>query len=538
MKNGENYKSFTRRRFLQSVAALSVLAMFPAVVTACKNEVVKWIFRLTGANHILGHRLWLKDFPKVSETISVPVIIIGGGVTGLSAARQLVKKGFQDFLILELENRIGGNSGFGENKWSKFPLAAHYLPLPNPEDTELISFLHESKICTHFEHNLPVFDEEQLCFEPQERLFIRNAWQEDLIPRYGNSKETNSEFERFFNLMHVMRDEKDSDGQYFFDIPIKNCSKESKYRFLDGMTMKEWLEKELFKSEELYEYINYSCKDDFGLGIDFISAWAGVFYFAARKNQVYKRDAVLTWPEGNARLVQHLAAYSKDKIKQRQLVFEVNKNTTSVEVLCFDAIQKKTIKYVAEKVISASPQYVNDYLFSERIKFKKVFRYAPWFTATITLTDDFYTDGFPMSWDNVIYKSKGLGYVFNQHQSLAQDVTQKVITYYYSFSSNDSNNDRKILYKMEQADFEKLIIDDLSKAHPDIASQIQSVEVYKIGHGMISPVPGFMFSKEKADAQMNMENVVFFAHSDLSGVSIFEEAFHQGIDAANSILNE
>jgi hypothetical protein len=29
---------------------------------------------------------------------------------------------------------------------------------------------------------------------------------------------------------------------------------------------------------------------------------------------------------------------------------------------------------------------------------------------------------------------------------------------------------------------------------------------------------------------------LFFAHTDLSGVSIFEEAFHQGIRAANQVL--
>ena len=44
--------------------------------------------------------------------------------------------------------------------------------------------------------------------------------------------------------------------------------------------------------------------------------------------------------------------------------------------------------------------------------------------------------------------------------------------------------------------------------------------------------------------QMNLEkaktpidNQIFFAHSDLSGVSIFEEAFHQGINAAKQVLN-
>ena len=53
---------------------------------------------------------------------------------------------------------------------------------------------------------------------------------------------------------------------------------------------------------------------------------------------------------------------------------------------------------------------------------------------------------------------------------------------------------------------------------------------------MISPIPNFIFSKEKESAAKNINNKIFFAHSDLSGISVFEEAFHQGIDVINQIL--
>jgi len=56
------------------------------------------------------------------------------------------------------------------------------------------------------------------------------------------------------------------------------------------------------------------------------------------------------------------------------------------------------------------------------------------------LNDNF---SFPLCWDNVIYGSKGLGYVYNQHQSLEQIIPKKVITYYYSFSSSDLKSTRK-----------------------------------------------------------------------------------------------
>ena len=56
----------------------------------------------------------------------------------------------------------------------------------------------------------------------------------------------------------------------------------------------------------------FSCRDDYGLGIDYVSAWAGIHYFAGRKHNwaVDHNDQVFTWPEGKCRLTQYLAKYS------------------------------------------------------------------------------------------------------------------------------------------------------------------------------------------------------------------------------------
>ena len=57
-------------------------------------------------------------------------MIVGGGMAGLSAAWRLDKRGFHDFVLLEMERQAGGNSRWGENEISKFPWAAHYVPVP------------------------------------------------------------------------------------------------------------------------------------------------------------------------------------------------------------------------------------------------------------------------------------------------------------------------------------------------------------------------------------------------------------------------
>ena len=41
-------------------------------------------------------------------TLNSPIVIIGGGVSGIAAANQLISSGFRNVTILEAENRLGG----------------------------------------------------------------------------------------------------------------------------------------------------------------------------------------------------------------------------------------------------------------------------------------------------------------------------------------------------------------------------------------------------------------------------------------------
>ena len=231
--------------------------MVPAV-QACRQKAISLIVKLTGTAHILGHRLWAKDFPKSTKEIEIPYLIVGGGISGLSAARQLTRKGIDDFLLLELENHTGGNSSSGENKYSKYPLGAHYLPLPNFHDKELLAFLEEENIITGYDSNgFPEFDEEQLTFAPQERLFYKNSWQEGLVPKYGLGSVANKEFWSFFVMMEDYRQVKGADGKDSFDIPVSSTTNDPKHMLLDLMTMKEWLVQTGFTTSELFEYVNY-----------------------------------------------------------------------------------------------------------------------------------------------------------------------------------------------------------------------------------------------------------------------------------------
>jgi hypothetical protein len=155
--------------------------------------------------------------------------------------------------------------------------------------------------------------------------------------------------------------------------------------------------------------------------------------------------------------------------------------------------------------------------------------------ATLTLKNEF-GGAEELAWDNVIFGTEGLGYINDQHQNLNQIVGEKVITYYRSFSTDNCKKARRKLYNLKKEELKDLVLADLKVAHPEIEDFIIDIQFYKLGHGMISPVPDFIFGEEKQLAKQNIDNKIFFAHTDLSGISIFEEAFHQGIRAGKEMM--
>ena len=139
----------------------------------------------TGVNVERGHLLRdTKSWPAPSKTRKTKVIIAGGGVAGLAAARALRLQGINDFVLLELEDRAGGNSKGGAVNGITCPLGAHYLPVPSeqaPQADDLRNLLEELGVRQRVSGRWQ-YDERYLCHSPQERLFFNGAWQDGLLP--------------------------------------------------------------------------------------------------------------------------------------------------------------------------------------------------------------------------------------------------------------------------------------------------------------------------------------------------------------------
>jgi len=491
-----------------------------------------------GAGHGRGHRLrdagWLA---AKSGSLAVPalqrraqVLIAGAGIAGLAAARAFTRAGVADVQLLELEDQPGGNSRGHLLAGMACPLGAHYLPLPGPQAREVAEWLHEIGLLRH-ELGRTVAEERHLCHSPQERLFIDGAWAEGLLPAAEPGSTTLAQYRRFAAAVGRVQ-------AIGFALPSTRAPWTAAHAALDAITFDAWLAAEQFDDARLRWYLGYCCRDDYGAGPASVSAWAGLHYFASRHgfhapgDDEGEREPVFTWPEGNAWLTARLAAPHTQRLHSGRVVLRVQEQRRGVIVLAWDEAAQQVEHWQADRVVLALPLFVAARILESPPAALTTaaagLSYAPWLVANLHLDPPLLDrPGAPPSWDNVAFGAAGLGYVDALHQSLRQGGGATVLTAYHAVPGAE----RAALLDRPPAVWAGRVLDDLGGVHPDIRQRVQRVDLMRYGHAMVVPAPGVRGSAALA-ALRAARGRVRFAHADLAGYSVFEEAFTLGHLAA------
>ncbi len=480
---------------------------------------------IKGASFKRGHRLITGDFPTPSREYKRNISIVGSGVSGLSCAYHLAKHRVEDIELFELEDHIGGKSASLD---SRAPWGAHYLPLVNKENSSLLNFLKDAGVVKRIDDKGVHYDPFALCSDPMEKLFIHGRLQEGIIPKNGISPEDQREFDQLFKELEKFRSKKGRDGKFAFDIPMEESSSDSEFLEFDKMTMAEYLDSLGIQSESVRWYVDYSCRDDYGMKFDEISAWAGLHYFCSRRGQGVgvHQESVMTWPEGNNFLITKLRERSLATLKSGSMLYKVEEK----KLYFFDFHKEESYIVHSNQIILALPQFI----IAKVLKIKSDFDYSPWMVANLEIDWDEKTAR-NLAWDNVNYHGKGVGFVSANHQNLKRYQSTNFLTYYWPLSHLPVKEARLFALKRTHEQWCKDIMGDMKPLIPDLEKRVKRIDIWPWGHAMVTAPPGFIHSKRK-EAFTNQSEFLHFAHTDLGGLSLFEEGFYRGEVAASRVM--
>ena len=560
-----------RRQFLQSTATLATaasaswlgyryLARPPGISVNKVGLPLAHLLRDQQLNAAPSHE-------HVCETL-----ILGSGAAALSAAWYLARNGYTNFCIADGFERNGNNAAYaysGSLKMSKAnfseaktnateaplvaPSGAHYLAQPSAESSHIRQMLADLGIIEGYNGaGNPIYRDTDLVNAPDERLLINGAWQDGIIPQPHDP-----DTRRFFALIAQLLHARGSDGRKIFAIPIVLSSQDAQWRALDRQTFAQWLATQGYQSPRLLWYLDYCCRDDYGQGIDHVSAYAGLHYFAARGNE---HAPVLTWPDGlnhlSEALRRHAQIQSRPQLPNaRELTFrqpeshpyaatQIAEQNDHVRVTLRHVHTGDTRSIRAQNVICAMPFNIAQRIIQhpQRYGFAADFRLplsAPW------LISNFVLHSFPaepkrteLAWDNIVYGSPSLGYVVASHQHLhVARPSYTIFTAYTALNHDSPANVRRQLLAAGPRDLLDIAAQDLLTAYGGkrFWQHVAHIDLTIRAHAMSVPSAGYL-TQPTLIALRQHQSRLHFAHSDLSGYSVFEEAAWWGVEAARRIL--
>ncbi|CAM3673277.1 FAD-dependent oxidoreductase [Bordetella tumulicola] len=536
-----------RRSFLLTTA----IAAAAGAAGYYRSRVTEIPARVDYPGMSVGHRLRdaTEPTPQATATRHHDVAILGSGIAGLSCAWKLAREGYRQFVVVQ-GPEFAGNAAGGHVEGLDYPLGAHYLPLPSMQSTHVREMLADFGIIEHGgDTTHPYYDETILAHSPQERLLRNGRWEDSLLPMTGLPDADVAQHRRFLAYTQTLSTAHGQDGRNVFAIPLALSSNDPAWRALDTLTLRQWLDKEHYTSPALRWYLDYCCRDDYGAGIDTVSAWAGLHYFASRDGHAANAadGAVLTWPAGLASLSRMMRDAITRKLGHADWLLpgtaaRLEDTAAGPRVLCINGTAS-AYALQTRRAVCAMPLFVAQHVLPDI----RAYGYDPAVHASpraAWLVSNFHMNSYPqeihgepLSWDNVVYQGKALGYVVSTHQLLRVAPTPRtVFTAYHALSRFTPNEARQWLTNASPQALRDEVSSDLLTAYGDTFwKHAHRLDITVRGHAMATPVPGYLDNPGLA-ALRAVNGPVLFAHADLSGYSVFEEASWWGVTAATKIL--
>lgn len=509
---------------------------------------INWAGQDTG--HAIRDRLRrgkLESFDSLPKQ-RCQIAVVGSGAGALSSAYFLRERGAKSIVLLEGPERFGNAAALNHS----VPTGAHYLPLPSTDLLHVRQILRDMGVLSGpVNASKPVYQEEALVHAPVDRLWINGNWQQGLVPALNLTDQERKQQESFFEFTQKIRQQSGSDGKRLFTIPAILSSEDPTWTALDHVTFSAWLDEKGYKSSPLRWYLNYCCRDEYGAGIEHVSAWAGLHYFCARDGHAehVEDGAVLTWSDGLATLNRFMWAKTFGSTQPLEMstthkgfsplpdsALRITDKGRQVEVTCLDSKTGRLYGLLADQVVVATPLFVAAQIVPEIQTSFRQFRQLlpeayPWLIGNFQFQNrlpEF--DDEPIAWDSVVYGSSALGLIHSTHQQIRVD--QHFAPRFTSYAALDQMDGatskasavRQMLAGKTPSQLLNIASQDLTAIYGlRVWRHIAHAHITVRGHGMACPTPGFL-RNPLLQALRNERGRIQYAHSDLSGYSIFEEA--------------
>lgn len=492
----------SRRSFIRWVLSAGAMSACPVPLSAAgdagKDAAAPLAPKLRSEDYSVCHKVRDgEELPAPAVDQRCGVVIVGGGPSGLAAADELKSS---DFLLLEKEDHVGGNS-FTEN-WEglNYSTAAAWDSMPIPEFVALAK-----------RFNLDwkkIEGEDSACFEGK---WIRNFW----TGRADNPA---------FDQLPYGKSVKDGFRQFLKD--LEGMDFEKNVDALDAKPFSDFLKGRPAPLKAFWDQFGPS---NWGANTEQTSAYVGLS--AARD---WFRFPHYTWEGGigvgSKKVLDALPESARKRILTGCTVYKVARRGGKVLVSFFRDGKPHTVE--ARAAVMATPKFITkmlvDRLPADQLEAMSSMRYAPFLVYNLCFDRVVYNQGY----DNWPVGSQNFtDFIPADWVSHAEggDLTRKqVITVYAPRPETERRellDDGLVLAKAQAA------AGELVGLFPGWAEHLKEVRIYRRGHPMPMSAPGY-FTKLQPLARRDLAPI-YFGHSDALGeVSDFLYAAWSGINAA------
>ncbi len=483
-------------------------------------------------HRLMGGGSW--DIPEPSGAL-FDCVIIGGGISGLAAAWRLKKYGAARILLLEKNDRTGGQCrSIGEEGGLIASQGSAYASIPyTPVLTELYEDL--GVVLGQRPDGSPIIDPEYLLKRPWARHHLEGAWHADpweseealdALPYPGAVKD---DFRSLREIVEWWWNFEGNDGKPAFALPISGASEDPDVLWLDGLTLAEYLRWEGLDSR-VAEFFDPLLKSVYCLDSSEVSAYVGVDFLTSEilPGEVY--ESVLCRPGGNAWVADGIARMiGRDVIQCNRFVLRAVNAGDEVHVTFLEDGVPMTIR--SRTAISAFPRMMASSVLPDLGPGGTTpLNYGAYLVANIHVLetpanlayanevhgDFFFTDFTVADW-------AGLDDPVN-----APLDRPNILTIYAPQTGWDARS--RLLSTPIEA-FEERIFADLERVLPGIGDVATGFDLFRWGHPMVLTRPGFVFSEERRAAAQGIGKI-FSAGHETEGIPYIDTAITAGVRAA------